>query len=119
LLVGFALEPVRAAVLAFTSNYALLVVAQLLDGISGAVIGVLTLVVITDLTVGTGRFNLAQGAVGAMLGLAASASTLATGFLFQGVGSLKGFIAIAVVAAAATALIWVFIAEPKPASYDD
>jgi MFS family permease len=119
LLVAFALEPVRAALLAFTSNYAFLVVAQLLDGISGAVIGVLTLVVITDLTVGTGRFNLAQGAIGAMLGLAASASTLATGFLFQGVGSLKGFIAIAVVAAAATALIWVFIAEPKPASYDD
>src|SRR5262249_26086712 len=112
-------EPVRAALLAFTSNYAFLIAAQVLNGISGAVIGVLTVIVITDLTVGTGRFNLAQGAVGAMLGLAASASTLATGFLFQGVGPAKGFIAIAAVACAATAVIWVFIAETKPADCDD
>ena len=118
LLIGFAAEPLRAAILAFTSNYALLIVAQILNGVSGAVIGVMTVLVITDLTAGTGRFNLAQGAVGAMIGIAASASTLATGFLFQGVGNFGGFIAIAVVAGAATALIWVFVNETKPAGYD-
>jgi MFS family permease len=117
LLIGFALEPIRAALLAYTANYAFLVVAQLLDGMSGAIIGVLTTLVITDLTAGTGRFNLAQGAVGAMIGISASISTLATGFLFQGVGSTTGFIAIAAVAGAATALIWVFISETKPENY--
>ena len=119
LLIGFAAEPVRAALLAFTSGYAFLVVAQLLSGISGAVIGVMTVLVITDLTAGTGQFNLAQGAVGAMIGIAASLSTLATGFLFQGVGPLGGFIAIAAVAGGATALIWIFVAETKPAEYSD
>jgi MFS family permease len=119
LLIGFAAEPVRAALLAFTNGYAFLVVAQLLSGISGAVIGVMTVLVITDLTVGTGRFNLAQGAVGAMIGIAASLSTLVTGFLFQGVGPLGGFIAIAAVAGGATALIWIFVAETKPAEYSD
>ena len=119
LLIGFAVEPVRAILLAFTANYALLVVVQILNGVSGAIIGVLTVIVITDLTAGTGRFNLAQGAVGAMIGVAASISTFATGFLFQGIGALYGFVAIAAVAAAATAVIWLFVAETKPQQYAD
>jgi MFS family permease len=119
LLVGFALEPIRAALLAFTANYAFLVIVQLLSGVSGAIIGVMTTLVIADLTTGTGRFNLAQGAVGAMIGIAASLSTLATGFLFQGIGPVVGFIVIATVAGAATALIWTFISETKPENYLD
>jgi MFS family permease len=119
LLIGFALEPVRAALLAFTANYGFLIVAQLLSGVTGAIIGVLTVIVIADLTAGTGRFNLAQGAVGAMIGIAASISTSATGFLFQGVGPLQGFIVIAAVAGAATGLIWIFVSETKPAEYSD
>ena len=118
LLLGFAAEPVRAALLAFTNAYAFLVAAQILSGITGAVIGVLTVIVIADLTAGTGRFNLAQGMVGAASGIAASFSTLITGFLFQGVGPFAGFIAIAAVAGAATALIWIFVTETKPAEYD-
>ncbi len=117
LLIGFALAPLRAALLAFTSDYAFLVVAQMLDGVTGAIIGVLTVSVITDPTKDTGRFNLAQGVVGAAIGLAASVSTFATGFLFQGIGNAGGFTAIAAVAGAATALIWIFISETKPADY--
>ena len=118
LLIGFAAEPVRAALLAFTNAYGFLVVAQILSGITGAVIVVLTVIVIADLTAGTGRFNLAQGVVGAATGVAASLSTLITGFLFQGIGSFGGFIVIAAVAGAATALIWIFVTETRPASYD-
>jgi MFS family permease len=119
LLIGFAIEPLRAALLAFTSAYPYLVVAQILNGISGAIIGVLTLLVITDLTAGTGRFNLAQGAVAAMLGISASLSTLATGYLFQGFGLLTGFLAITGVAAAATIVFWLLVPETKPADYGD
>ena len=119
LLVGFAAEPIRAALLAFTNAYGFLIAAQILSGITGAIIGVLTVIVIADLTAGTGRFNLAQGAVGAATGIAASLSTLGTGFLFQGVGPFGGFIAIAAVAAAATALIGLFVTETKPAAYAD
>lgn len=119
LLIGFAAEPIRAALIAFTSGYPFLLVAQLLDGVSGAVIGVLTIIVITDLTAGTGRFNFAHGAVGAAIGIAASVSTLATGYLFQGFGNVTGFILIAAVAGAALLLIWLFVAETKPADYRD
>jgi MFS family permease len=119
LLIGFALEPIRAAVLALSSNYASLIVAQILDGVSGAIITVLTVLVITDLTVGTGRFNLARGFAGAMSGLAASLSTLATGYLFQGFGPVTGFLIISAIAGLATALLWLFVAESKPAKYED
>ena len=117
LLLGFAAEPIRAALLASSNAYAFLVMAQLLSGITGAIIGVLTVIVIADLTAGTGQFNLAQGAVGAAIGIAASLSTLITGFLFQGIGPAGGFITIAAVAGAATALIWKFVTETKPSDY--
>jgi MFS family permease len=119
LLIGFALEPLRAILLAvFPNGYALLIVAQVLNGITGAIIGVLTVLVITDLTAGTGRFNLAQGVVGAMSGLAASLSTLGTGYLVQAFNPTAGFLAITAVACAATGVIWIFIAETKPADYE-
>jgi MFS family permease len=119
LLIGFAIEPLRAALLAFSNDYAFLVIGQLLSGLTGAVIGVMTVLVVTDLTAGTGRFNLAQGTVGAMSGIAASISTLATGFLFQGIGMTGGFLAITAVAATATALIAVFVSETKPSDYGE
>jgi sugar phosphate permease len=87
--------------------------------VTGAIIGVLTVLVITDLTTGTGRFNLAQGTVGAATGLAASLSTLATGYLFQNIGNTGGFLAITAVAGAATGLIAMFVSETKPSDYLD
>jgi MFS family permease len=119
LLIGFGLEPVRAVLLAFTATYPLLMVGQILSGITGAVIGVLTILVITDLTAGTGRFNLAVGAVGTVSAIAATVSTSATGFLFQAVGPRIGYLPLAAIAAAATALIWVFLSETKPEKYED
>ena len=115
LLIGFGIEPLRAALLAFTTSYPFFIVAQVLNGITGAIIGVLTVLVIADLTVGTGRFNLAQGAVGAMSGVAAALSTLATGYLVEDFGLASGYLSITAVAIAATALIWAFISETKPA----
>jgi MFS family permease len=119
LLIGFGLEPVRAVLLAVSTAYPVLVVAQILSGITGAIIGVLTVLVITDLTVGTGRFNLAVGTVGAMSGIAAAVSTSSTGYLFQAFGPKIGYLPLAAIAAAATGLIWVFQSETKPQKYED
>ena len=119
LLIGFLAEPARAGVLALTSWYPFLVAAQILDGVSGAIITVLTVLVITDLTAGTGRFNLTNGFVGSMIGIAASISTLATGYLFQSFGKLTSFLTITAIAGAAALLIWIFVTETKPAKYED
>jgi MFS family permease len=119
LLIGMGLEAVRAGLFAFVTNYPLMVAIQLLDGISGSIINVLTVLVISDLTTGTGRFNLAQGVIGAMIGIAASLSTSITGFIFQEFGHWAGFIFIAGVAATGTTLAWLLLPETKPEKYPD
>jgi MFS family permease len=119
LLIGFGVEPIRAILLAFTTGYPLLMVGQVLNGVSGAVIGVMTVLVVTDLTAGTGRFNLAVGTVGAISGIAAAISTSTTGFLFQAFGPRIGYLPLALVAAAATVLVWVFLSETKPEKYEE
>ena len=119
LLLGFAIEPVRAVLLAFTAAYPVLIVVQILNGLSGATIGVLTVLVITDLTANTGRFNFAVGAVGALSGIAASISTSSTGFLFQTLGPHVGYLLLAVISAAATGLLWAFLTETRPEKYED
>jgi hypothetical protein len=60
---------------AVTTNPLLLIGIQLLDGISGSVLGVLTALIVADLTKGTGRFNLAQGFVGTLAAIGAPLST--------------------------------------------
>ena len=56
LLAGFAIETVRALLFAFSDPW-LIIAAQVLDGATGAIVTVLMVLVITDLTTGTGRFN--------------------------------------------------------------
>jgi predicted MFS family arabinose efflux permease len=119
LLIGFAVEPARALLLAFSTEYPALIAVQLLNGLSAAIINVMTLVVITDLTAGTGRFNLARGIVSTLIGIAASASTALTGYVYQAFGHWTAFMSIAGLAGAATLLIWVFLTETKPAQYGE
>jgi MFS family permease len=119
LLAGLGVVAVRALAFAFVTRYPVLVAIQLLDGISGAIISVLTVLVITDLTAGTGRFNLVQGVVGSLMGIAASLSTSINGFIFQEFGRVSGFLFIGAVAAAATTVAWVFLPETKPGQYED
>jgi hypothetical protein len=59
---------------------------QVLDGLSGATLGVLTALVIADLTKGTGRFNLAQGVRGHALRDRAALSTSLSGFVVASYG---------------------------------
>jgi MFS family permease len=119
LLLGFVLEIIRALLFAFSTETAVLVTAQLLGGISAATVTVLTILVITDLTTGTGRFNLIRGFVGTAVAIAASISTTATGFMFQRLGHWEGFLVLAAIAAAACALLWAAMPETKPGKYLD
>ena len=105
LLVGFAALPIRALVFAWTANPTILIAAQVLDGVSGTMLGVLTALIIADLTMGTGRFNLAQGFVGTMSGIGASLSTTLSGLVAGSLGRAAGFLGIAAVALAGVLLI--------------
>jgi hypothetical protein len=80
---------------------------------------VLTVVIITDLTAGTGRFNLARGVVSMITGVAASVSTAASGLVWQRSGATTAFLSLAALAVIATALLWYRMPETKPAQYAD
>jgi MFS family permease len=116
LIVGFAALPIRALAFAWTTYPTLLIVAQVLDGVSGTMLGVLTALVIADLTAGTGRFNLAQGFVGTISGIGASLSTTASGLVAGSLGRSAGFLSIAAVALAALLVLWLLMPETHPSN---
>jgi MFS family permease len=118
LLIGFAALPVRALIFASTTDPINLIVAQLLDGVSATMLGVLTALIVADLTAGSGRFNLAQGFVGTISGIGASLSTTLSGLLAGSLGSAAGFLGIAAVALAAALLLWLLMPETKPSNTD-
>jgi MFS family permease len=114
LLVGFAALPIRALVFAWTTDPTILIVAQVLDGVSGTMLGVLTALTVADLTSGTGRFNLAQGFVGTISGIGASLSTTLSGLVAGSFGRSAGFLGLAAVALAALLVLWLLMPETHP-----
>src|SRR5262249_54553548 len=119
LLIGIGSEVLRALLFAVASNPMLMMLIQLLDGITGAIVTILTVLIITDFTTGTGRFNLAQGVVGTAIGIAAAASTTMIGFIVDRSGDLAGFLTMAATSGLGLALLWIFLPESKPAKYID
>jgi predicted MFS family arabinose efflux permease len=114
--VGFCALPIRALLFAWTTNPIILIAAQVLDGVSGTVLGVLTALIIADLTIGTGRFNLAQGFVGTVSGVGASLSTTLSSLVAARLGTAAGFLGIAAVALAAALLLWLLMPDTNPSN---
>ena len=116
LLIGLGALPIRALLFASVVDPTLVIAFQLLDGISGAVLGVLTALVVADVTGGTGRFNLAQGIVGTASGIGASLGTTLFGVVAAGFGRTAVFLSIASVALLAVVILWFFMPETRPST---
>src|SRR5260221_1547596 len=116
LLLGFGALTVRALLFAVTINPWLLLFAQLLDGLAGEGLGVLTALIVADLTKGTGRFNLAQGFVGTLAGVGASLSTTFFSLVAGNFGGAIGVISIASVAPRLVLIRWLWIAGTMPSN---
>jgi len=114
LLIGFAALPVRGILFATVTNPELLVVVQLLDGVTAAVFSVLVPLVVSDLTRGTGRFNLGQGIVGTFVGIGASLSATLAGYISDHFGSAWAFAGLAAIALACLTLAWRLMPETRP-----
>ncbi|MCP9495652.1 MAG: MFS transporter [Pyrinomonadaceae bacterium MAG19_C2-C3] len=112
-LIAFLVLPVRGVLYTLTGNPYLLVAIQLLDGIAAGLFGVISILMIADLTRGTGRFNLAQGAIATATGIGASLSVIVTGFIVQRAGYNAGFLTLAAVAVVALVVFWFFVPETK------
>ena len=114
LLLGFGVLPLRAVLYTLSDDAGWLIAVQLLDGVGAGIFGAITPLVIADLMRGTGRFNLAQGAVATAQGIGASLSGLAAGIIVDHLGYSAAFLASG--AAACVALATLFLAMPETAT---
>jgi MFS family permease len=88
-----------------------LVSIQILDGIGAGIFGALFFVVVADLTRGSGRYNLAQGAASAAWGFGAALSNSVAGFIADKAGFDAAFLFLAAAAIAAFLLFWLAMPE--------
>ena len=114
LLAGFAILPIRAVLYTLSDNSAWLIAVQLLDGVGAGIFGALTPLLLADLMRGTGRYNLAQGAVGTVQGVGASSSGLVAGIIVDHLGYNAAFMTAAAVAAFAFAVLAMAMPETAP-----
>lgn len=119
ILLGFAALVLRGVLFAFVTNPWLVVVIQVLDGVSGAVLGVLLPLIVADTTRGTGHFNVALGLIGTMVGIGASFSSTIAGYITDHHGSGLAFSGMAVVAALGFFAVLTLLPETRPATVEE
>ena len=112
-LAGFAVLPLRAVLYTLSDNSFWLIGVQVLDGVGAGIFGALTPLVIADIMRGTGRYNLAQGAIATVQGIGASLSGLAAGVIVDHFGYSAAFLAAG--AAALVALVVFALRMPETA----
>jgi predicted MFS family arabinose efflux permease len=96
-----------------TLNARALVAIQILDGLAAGIFGVVSVLVIADLTQGTGRFNLTLGAISTAVGSRASLSQVIAGSIVHHFGFNAGFLFLATVALAAFGILYLFMPETR------
>jgi hypothetical protein len=87
-----------------------------LDGIGAGIYGALFPVIVADLMRGTGRFNVAQGAVSTAQGIGAALSTAIAGLIVVHGGYSAAFLTLGAVAAAGFALFLLAMPETSVAA---
>lgn len=111
LLAGFLILPLRGLLYTFSNDPYWLVAVQLLDGIGAGLFGALFPVMVKDLTLGSGHFNVSLGALTTAFGLGAALSNGLAGFVVEAAGYSAAFLTLAGVAAAAFLLLLIGVPE--------
>ena len=112
-MIGFAALPLRGLLLSVLITPTGVIAAQALDGVGGAVFGVMLPLVAADVTRGTNRFNLCLGLFGLAAGLGATISTTLGGVLATHLGTRMAFLCLGAAGAAAMALVGFALPETK------
>jgi predicted MFS family arabinose efflux permease len=113
LLIAFGVLPVRAVLYTLTAKTGALVAIQILDGVAAGIFGVVSVLVIADLTQGTGRFNVTLGAISTAVGIGAALSQVIAGSIVHHFSSNAGFLFLAAVALAAFTVLYFFMPETR------
>jgi hypothetical protein len=111
LVAAFVAELIRCLLFAIDLGSWFLVAMPALGGLTAVVIGILMPLVVADLTEQSGRNNFTLGAVIMVGGVGAAVIALASGFVTPWLGFAAGFLMLTLVAAGATARIWLRFQE--------
>lgn len=96
--------PVRGVLYTLSDDRFWLVGVQLLDGVGAGIFGAIFPVIVADLMRGTGRFNLAQGAVITAQGIGAALSTSLAGLIVVHFGYSAAFVTLGAIGAMGAAI---------------
>jgi MFS family permease len=113
LLIGFAAVPLHAALLAVSGGAYWIIALQILDGMGGAMFGVLQPLIAADVTHGTNRFNLTIGVLGLAGGLGATLSGVVGGGIATEFGYTSGFLVLAATGVAAVLAVALLMPETR------
>jgi MFS family permease len=117
LMIAFGVLPIRAVLYTLTSNTVALVAIQILDGVGAGIFGVVSVLVIADLTRGSGRFNVTLGAIATAVGIGAALSQAIAGAIVHHSSFNTGFLFLAAIAAAAFGVLYFFMPETREKSF--
>src|SRR5580658_8634296 len=110
-LAGFFILPLRGCLYTLSDNQFWLLAVQTLDGVGAGIFGAIFPIIVADLMRGTGRFNVAQGAILTAQGIGAALSTTLAGVVVVHAGYSAAFLTLAAIAAAGLLLFYFAMPE--------
>lgn len=114
LLLGFCMLPLRGLLFALMPSPTLVVLIQALDGVAAACFGIMVPLITSDVAGRSGHYTLSLGVVGFAIGIGATLSTTAAGWVADHFGSQLAFVGLAGVGLAATLLLLTLMPETRP-----
>jgi MFS family permease len=113
-LIALSVLTIRGCLYPLSDNPYWLVGVQLLDGVGAGIYGAVFPVIVADLTRGTGRFNVAQGAIITAQGIGAALSTTLAGIVVVQAGYSAAFLTLAGVAIVGLGIYFFVMPETQP-----
>ena len=112
-LIGLTALTIRGLLYTLSDNPFFIVFVQLFDGIGQGIFGVVSVLVVADLTQGTGRYNLVLGGIGTAKSIGAALSNVVAGYIVHAWGFNTGFLVLASIAASGFMVYYLFLPETK------
>ncbi len=118
-LFAFAALAVRGVLYTLSDKPAALIAVQCMDGLGAGIFGVVSVLIVADLTRGTGRFNAAQGAIATAQGCGAFLSNYVGGIVAKHMGNDFTFYMLGGIAAAGFVFFLLFMPETRDKATDE
>lgn len=108
---AFFLIPLRAVLFSAIENKYALMSLQIIDGIGAGIFGVVSILMMADLSRGTGHFNFLQGTVYAAMGIGLTLSNFLSGHVVSHFGYKSGFLFLAAIGTVSSFFFYKFVNE--------